>query len=463
MPTPTPPASAPANGERTVAGMRIILLRSLLALLVAVGLLALKEAFERTSPGRAMRLAMHGILQDALRGPESGKDLPVTVVDISRLPRVEQSGGGEPVTSRTQLWSVIEQVARHRPAAIGIDIDFGPTGSGWIDDVEDPVFLYQCLELTRVGLPASGDQPAVPPTPVFVGVQRTLAAPPEQWLGSPEFRPLAAAIAVTPEEGMVSLPHSIQRSGDGGTRDEACRAMGVRLADAVRSREQLHVTAYRLFPAAFQQISETDLALAAGNQLRIRGLRAIDFSMVDGFRRAAVAWDSISAAEGRRFEGRAVLLGDADPPAGRDRLTDPAGRRFPGVFAHASVAYTLVRGPLFTLAKQAQIALDLVALIVPLCVAVVLQRWFWKRDGRLRDADRFLSLLGWIYLLGLFSIGVYFVRNTRVLWNDFLVGLPFLFLAPVVERWLGPWLGLRRKSPIELFEIDPLHETESRR
>jgi hypothetical protein len=181
-------------------------------LFVTFCLLGLKVLFEHSTPGHRVELWSYEFLQGQLSAIEPNP-LPVVVVDISGVP-----GGTETVsTSRDKLTELIEAIAKQQPKAIGVDGDLSPGPNGWIDANKDPDFFDFCLN-TRTDRHV----------PVFLGIHRTLASPPNTWLGLDDYKELAVVLLI--HDDTTRLPIWV-RQIEGNARLEA---LGSALAQAYR-------------------------------------------------------------------------------------------------------------------------------------------------------------------------------------------------------------------------------------
>lgn len=181
--------------------------RILIGLLVTVLLTSAIKYAESTRPGKDAEKWLFANLQRLL--PSFSEDLPVLVVDTSRIP-----GGKDQVTSREALKQTLTAIVAQRPAGVGVDIDFSPDVDGWqLDD--DPKFFDFCLALTK----ESG-------VPIYLGVYRTIGENSDTWLGSAKYKGLAAALRA--ENDTMRLPKWIQTRNS----EEKLPLMSAALADS---------------------------------------------------------------------------------------------------------------------------------------------------------------------------------------------------------------------------------------
>lgn len=109
-------------------------------------------------------------------------------------------------------------------------------------------------------------------------------------------------------------------------------------------------------------------------------------------------------------------------------------QRFPGVYLHASAAYTLSRAPLYELKWPGRLAIDaLLALAVLLGVTFV-QLILGCLTGREVAAHWLQVLFTGLVIAAAFVGGVLFVGTTRLMWSDFIMVLLALLLHPLVEH-----------------------------
>jgi CHASE2 domain-containing sensor protein len=392
----------------------------LIGALFIVILLGVKHVIEHFPLGEQMKMMGYNFLQARL----SSESPPVTIVDITNLPPKTVDIDGEKVTAtpRESLQQMIEAIAEHHPEAIGVDIDFSPDEGRYILPT-DPEFFRFCLDLQ--------DKKDVP---VFLGVNRTIAGPAAEWLGSREFEPLAANILV-PRESKRML--SVLQVGDGKLkRYRPSRSMSALLADAYGEGEISAVGQW-----IHQLLIHFNLLKKFSNEelrsdLSIKDF-LVDYSSLASLESERIKYpDDFKVSLNRKtFEDKIVLIGDATLGEAADTFVIPGRNEpVPGIFLHASAAYTLIKAPLYDLTEAGHIVLDvLLSGIVLLGVVLIKYRY---NDAEQRDvaAKKWRGRLTVLIVIAAVIVGVVFVRITRIMWDDFFLALLLLVFHPSIEH-----------------------------
>jgi CHASE2 domain-containing sensor protein len=394
----------------------------LIGALFIVIVLGVKHVIEHTTFGEQMKVLGYNFLQTRL----SSESPPVTIVNITKLPPETVDIGGEKVTatSRKSLEQMIEAIAEHHPKAIGVDIDFSPDEGNYILPT-DPDFFQFCLDLQEKK-----------DVPVFLGVNRTIANPAAEWLGDKKFEPLAANILI-PRDSRRML--NVLRVGDGKVKGyKPSRSMSALLADAYGEGEisavgqwihglLIHFNLVKKFSneELDSDLSVKDFLVDYGSLASLESERIKKIDHVD-----------LKDSRNRKtFENRIVLIGDATLGEAADTFVVPVRNEpVPGIFLHASAAYTLIKAPLYDLTEAGHILLDiLLAGIVLLGVVLIKYRY---NDAEQRDvaAKKWRGRLTLLIVLAAVVVGVVFVRITRIMWDDFFLALLLLVFHPSIEH-----------------------------
>lgn len=397
-------------------------LRGLLFIFIV---LSIKFAVERTTFGKHLELMSYNLLQTQL----SAQPVPVTVVDISDLAPKDFIVDGQTVTAtpREQLKEIIKAIAGQKPKAIGIDIDFSPDEYGYILP-SDPDFFQFCLDI--------GKQQGVP---VFLGIKRTIANPPGEWLGSEAYENLAANILIPKDSRrMVDVIQIEEETAPGATekRSKASRAMSALLADAYGHEGSRRSTFLNWLArsGAIERLSEKQL----GAGLSVHDF-LVDYGPLESIEtiRTTAAAVLENASQSQRLRGKVVLVGDATLGKATDTFLVPArDQPYPGIFLHACAAYTLIKAPLYELTGKGHVAIDIL-LSVAILAAIVLMGFHYRdKESRERATHRFQGFVTLLVVLAAIVIGVVFVRITRIMWDDFFLALTLLVFHPSIERHL---------------------------
>jgi hypothetical protein len=150
--------------------------------------------FHHTKLGTGVERLTYDLLQGRLTSSFRARDLPVVVVDIGNLTRVDVGDLGPAVTPRAALIDIVTALAQQNPKAIGIDIDFSPVDGAYVEN--DKIFFGVC-DAIRAG---SAAQPGVP---IFLGIGRTQSQDPALWLPD---APKSLAASITKPPDILSTP-----------------------------------------------------------------------------------------------------------------------------------------------------------------------------------------------------------------------------------------------------------------
>jgi CHASE2 domain-containing sensor protein len=193
--------------------------------------------------------------------------------------------------------------------------------------------------------------------PVFLGVNRAIASPAAEWLGSKEFEPLAANILI-PRDSRRML--NVLHVGDGKVKGyKPSRSMSALLADAYGEGETSAVAQW-----VHELLSHFNLVKKFSNEEIDRELSVKDFlvdygslsSLEKGRTQTIDPVDLKDPRNRKTFEDKIVLIGDATLGEAADTFVVPGRQEpVPGIFLHASAAYTLIKAPLYDLTEPGRI------------------------------------------------------------------------------------------------------------
>jgi hypothetical protein len=306
------------------------------------------------------------------------------------------------------------------PRAIGIDIDFSPDSHGYVTP-HDPEFFQFCLDLE-----------AKTHIPIFLGVERALTLPPDVWLGNEDYRDLAASIVIPKDS--KKMPRWIQ-IGESASRRPT---MSAALAGTFQN------SSYQLpewLGWALEHTSEKRLSegISVGEFL-------IDYSALESLERERLRTKNpvVVSDQGWLLRDKVALVGDATLGKSSDTFVIPDRQEpFPGIYVHASAAYTLIGAPLYELTGTGRWVIDLLlSLLVIGPVALVRLRY---GDGTSQElsTERLQSIMRWLAVTLVVIGGAVLVRTTRLMWDDFMLVAAGLLLHPSAERFaerLRPWM-----------------------
>ena len=396
------------------------------ALLLILGDLA----FEHSPLGEQFQRWGDEIFQRSL-GLEASPD--VVVVNIDGIPQDKFVAGrpfGERAfVDRQALHDIVYAIATLRPRSIGIDVDMSPRYGGYVDRNNDGWFFTEMKKLrSRV--------------PVWVGVYRDSSAPLDSWLGGPLYKSLAANVALFKDEvdRNRTVPESLGSGADCGPSLSAAVA-GITVKCDTHS--------------SFLTLLEPETHWHLG---RFRGQEyVVNYSALSTIAILDAQAASDVEHQGRRIEGKAVLLGDVGSDSSgevADHCNVPSSNDAVAcVLVHASGAYTLMQARLYRLTPQARILVDLILTALVLG-AVACLRWYYASRTKARVAKERLYNTGFIALAaGVLLLCGFLSRMTHVVWDDYILVVLVLLLHTSLERWLGRFVTWARANlPKFVFE-----------
>lgn len=371
----------------------------------------------KTSLGGQFNLWAYSVIQQFVPGP-TGK-MPIAVVDVSQIPTIVDPRSRYNWTDREKLAQVIDEIQRMKPAAMAFDIDLGEQADGPGPGADE---LYETANKYKN---------------VFLGVDWALSLPRDEWLEGEENAHLAIH---------AGLPHDIR--------------MGMTAMEFTSKHDQIPSMAFALAHAYRGKFEKTpwfgqkflDVEGEQGIKTRTYYL---NYSVIDPLTKELdrptaqpSVFLSIKKPEDLRghgdlFDGRMVLVGDAEPN-GPDVAPVP-GRSglVPGVFVQAAAAYTLSSSqPLFVFKWWVQTCMDILSgLVVLVGVQLIRLANITKRsEVSVRHADNFMTAALVTLVCGL---AILWVRTYGILWLDFLVMSLTLAFHQWTDRWMDRfWNGL---------------------
>ncbi len=377
--------------------------------------------------GRQLEQMTYNLLQLRLLSSASHADLPITIVDINNLVPVPvaHAGGTELVTPRDPMLQIVRAIAAHRPRAIGIDVNFSPGPDGYLTPA-DPSFLSACLQIRQGRVP------------VYVGIYDSVVLEPAQWLGRPEFEPLAAYITIPLPEHTEPATRMIEWVQPKGV-SRRCVSLSYALADTDR-REVPRSLAWA--------VERTTLH---GEQEFSASEFLIDYAPLDQLLAQRVIVDTAAdvAKAGGRIAGKIVLVGKATPGRTTDQFSVPGrGMPVPGVLLHASAAFTLLQAPLFRLTHAGRALADFGAALLVFGPVLLLGVGWRSWTGSDLPAHRLHAAITVAVVFAVIAVGHFLVTSLRLIWTDYLMVVGALLLHSPVERRIGASAGwVRRHLP----------------
>jgi CHASE2 domain-containing sensor protein len=407
-------------------------------MLSLVALLALHFLYFRgSSVGEHLEQAGYAVLRRVMSN--SAKDAPqVVVVDTSNvrsvptaflssdpksapvMPTDRPADEGRMVTDRAPLKEFLSQVVGMKtpPRAVGIDINFHNDRGRFLRP-DDYQFFEFCLSLNGNAAGAAGAEKAG--LPVFLGVYNVEGLPPEQWLAMPDYKKLAASMAVMRKD----TGHLVAAITEPFDRYPPF------LGPALAGFEDGKSIVERPKPIWPLELLSDDELHGKNGALQVKGF-LVDYSWLGAIRRQTTHLDDYkSAADLERLQGKTVLLGDVERATIKDAFVVPGEPEpVPGVYLHACAAATLLQSPLYELRPAVRLTLDLVLALGVLCWLT----WLRLRAPRMGKTVAETSLPP---AFGLVAIAVIFtgllLARWRVFWPDLLIASVLLAIHPLVE------------------------------
>ena len=389
-----------------------------LALFVIISIA--QKPLEGTWLGENLLLLSYEWGQHQLKQWESSDDEShVIVVDIGDVPRtkVKYRDGDKPedyATDRLKLLAIVENIAAKKPRAIGIDIDFSPDESGWIDPVNDPRFLNRIRYLR--GDEKENDAKAKEEgVPIFLGVHRTRTGKPEMWLGSEAFEDMAASISDYQDERLFPICIRHEVSGP-----ELLFSMPVRLSQreddaSVWCREGEDGEGSRFL----QAVTSRDAYFSPHRRIDDPSLQGQEF-FVDFSRIELLKQNTILVSEREHVDrlppsltDKILILGDAGGSV--DESSDPVmiparQELYPGVYLLASATETLfeeLARALDVPTSWGSLALSLLLTVLSFGIVVTVTRMFPRIDEKRLEMTLAWGLVLLIYVIGIWARAVY--------------------------------------------------------
>jgi len=439
-----PPPSEPAEPRPDHLSAKT--LRIIIGIIVTGVLLAFKMIIDHTPVGHRLDLLAYQVLHGQFAPFDTAKRPPVVVVDTSNIP-----GGKDAPTSRLSLQHLVDAIAEKTPRAIAIDIDLSPDENGWkvkktvrdaqghITTLGDPDFFDHCL---LVGQGRREDLSYKQPVTIYVGVYRTIAEPPESWLGLDKYKDLAVAL-IGRKEDLTRMPQWVMRPGE---HSERLRTLSAALSKSYVQKEErglpgppgwlewmLTVMPYQITPTQQDVISGSQLPAVSGFEY---ASSLVNFSKLEEIEREDLSCtsDGDPGDLGDKITDRMVILGDI--ASATDKFNLPVrSEPVPGALVQACAALTFATDPVYEFKTSVQIGLDI--------IVSGLLIWLLARDDQEEDSEdgKKQSRILVCTILGVLIVGIVLVRWLYIMWFDFIAVAIALGFHPVLERRIGPWLG----------------------
>jgi CHASE2 domain-containing sensor protein len=397
-------------------------------LVITFLLLLLKGWFEVTPVGERLKSDTYDLLQERLSSAISKEDLPVIVVDISESDalKAKTTDGSEAVTPREPLIKLITAIAKQKPRAIGVDVDFSPDPDRHLPRT-DPEFFASCLRLR-----------SVTNVPIFLGIFRSQALLPEEWLGSRDYEPLAASIVIPTDAKKMAW--WIQVDGD---RSRTLPTLSAALADASHKSDWQPPR-----PVRWLLVSLVEKKLASTVKVAefLIDYSPLEVLVKDKTRlKDLVKQPEVAPELHEHLTDKIVLIGNATLGKTSDTFVVPnQSSPIAGVYVHACAAYTLIKGPLYEWRPMIRLALDILLSALVFGIVIGVREYYRLRTDRVVAARRLSVALALLIVFVVILVAVLLVPRTRIMWDDFFLVIVVVLVHPSVEHRAGKlWTWLQ--------------------
>lgn len=391
-----------------------------LGIIVTVLLIMTKVVLERTTIGKDITLYTY----DWLHGRLSSKSDSIVVADINNIPMVPQPDGVL-VTSRPNLSRIIMALGQCHPRAVGVDIDFSPENGQYCDQKNDQKFFDLCLRLGKLKH-----------IPIFLGVDRTREEQPDEWLKGSQYEDLAVNLLVPKYENRV-MPLWFRKAGV----PKALPSMCLGLARSYLKREP----ASKRYPPWF---AETTTEKRQPGDYSVSQF-FVDFSPINDLVDNRIPMvDGTDVEKNKQwFAGKVVILGKADPNEAKENSFVPPGspRAYPGTYFHSCAANTLIERPLYELTPVGRLLVDAFISLIIFGTILGIRLYVNRRMVVELDPSHLQIPVTIAATLLVFIVGVVWINQIQIIWDDFLLVLFALWLHMYIEPcWNIGRQGLRR-------------------
>ncbi|HEV7643517.1 MAG TPA: CHASE2 domain-containing protein [Pyrinomonadaceae bacterium] len=393
----------------------------LLSIGITLVLTGAKILIEQTPIGLKLELLTFETLQSVLSNFNPNETLPVVVVDISEI-----QGSGEQVIDLDKLKDVLDDVIDKGPRAIAIDVVLTPED----EDFEKPGqkkenkaeafkkyfdFLDHCVQKKKEK-----------DVPIFVSVGYRSIEGPAEWLRGIQYRELAATTIIRRTD-TSRIPIWIK----GDSQEDKLSSISELLASAYTTPRLPKGISWVIekteddLPGTQTQLGEgMEYAYAPVNYSKLEAIRETRISTAGG--------DSVKES-GNKLRYKMVIIGDGVLEKAVDPYTVPGrSESVPGVYLHASAAYTFAREQMYEFNFGARIILDFILSFI-VFGGVALVRYKRLADASDAPVKNWQSWLFYSVEGAILVLAFLFAYWLGLLWLDFMLVAIVLALHPFVE------------------------------
>lgn len=419
----------PASPRIIAHRLKELRIETLAGFAMIPAVLLLHYGVEHSTFGRSLRISGYQNLVGAMR--QGSGESPVVFVDIAR--DFNQTKAEDSPTDLAKLRELILEVARHEPAAIAIDIDFGLHGSfapgaeppRYLD--EDEVVLKEARRLTDSGIP------------VFLSVSEHLEFQDQEQLLGPGY----ADLAVHPLRPDDALNGQVLVIGEMKIGESSIPSLSQSLARAYMGKHKIEphgdtwaLTRFTEFGEAIRPVDSEEALQAAGLEPRIEGSQLLlNLSSLERIRasqfKAVPSPPMLRNGAPARIKGKAVLIGATGYEA--DTFNMPVtGKEEYGPYFLAMAANTEIEAPLYEF--HLWVAYSLATLVG---LAVMFASQFGQRRtvaAERQSIGEWQSLVATAAAVGLSMAAGVYLASLGILWTEYLLAAILLAFHPAIHR-----------------------------
>ncbi len=395
-------------------------------LAIMAALIFAKRLLENTAPGRVLGNALYDLVQlsSAKKAP-----MQVTVVDLANMPYTRGPEHDLDFTDRVELLKVVDGVMKHRPCAIGIDIDFDFMLHPYSREQRqaDMNFLKQIDERYGVDSNSFDCEPGgIASLPrhghIFVGAHGAIGLG-KHVFGNPKYAKYAAFVGFPgSEEGRARMTMAQSVTIPGSETDDPHLSLSTAVANVSLGAPPMSWALERrvMIPGALPSVQ----FFIDYRSLRELEEKTVEYTKVN----EAVFWRQL------------VLIGRAKNSRNTtDKFPIPVrpGETTAGVYIHGCAVNTLLTGGLIAPSEWGDLVLDTVATLLVLATVALIRL---RKSGHTHQQRNRIATLTtlvasiFVYLLALIVAHL----GSGVLWADFALVIVTLWLHWQLERKSEP-------------------------
>lgn len=374
--------------------------------------------------------------------------LPITVVNISHLPKVSAKTvdtGEEPARDRNELMKLLNIIAKQKPAAIGVDVDFskdyhGQSESGDITPL-DTLLFRQCREIDQSGIP------------VYLGIKRSLFLPKKDWLFSDidgksiDYNDMAASIAVEKLQYRrlplwtkfndfdicPSLNNRIALAYINNSPNSDSHYNNVIQFATGKAKDETDGFFTRRFETGAWGGDEKFHTENKDNSSKICTY-LVDYAPLNALINSRIDYTKNGDPKSlNNLKDRIVLIGLGDPNSNEDIKKINENLHAPGVYLHACGIATLIsHQPICELTEAGRLVIDSVLSGVSILVIYLLSLHLHRKKKHL-ITEKLQKHIYTLLALLVFIVAIVWSPAYGLVWDDFLIVVAVLLIHPPLD------------------------------